>query len=163
MVHRSTRISFSPARRSSRFPRGMPCTLQYPTMRYFFAIASLPGRLSRAVKERAPLEDIEKADREDLLAFTPELSNPELLEEAEQRTFLLLCDVFVKPRFSLTPNTGKGEFHPSRLRPEDRLWVTEWVNGKMQSIQRGGSADLETFHPAAEPGQVAGSGGEAVG
>ena len=135
-------------------PSGMPAELQYPTQRYFLSIASLPSRLVRSLREGASLAEIEKADREDLASTLRDQLSPEQIEEHLRRADLLLCDVFVKPRFSMDPH--EGEFHPSRLQMEDRTFVLQWATRKMQSIKRGGSADLESFRNQPGPAPVAG-------
>lgn len=146
-----------PEDESVTLPSGMPAKLQYPTQRYFLSIGSLPSLLTRAVSENASLEEIERVDKEDLQQeLSREPLSPEHIEAAQLRSDLLLCDVFVEPRFSLTPK--EGEFHPKRLQLEDRTFVLQWATAKLKSIRRGGSADLESFCQQPGPDKVADAG-----
>lgn len=152
-----------PGPEETKLPSGMPVVLQYPTTRYFMSVASLPGNLARAIRDNASLADIKQADREDVIAnLANEPMTAEQIEESDIRTNLMICDVFMEPKFSLTP-TSPTEFHPSRLRPEDKLFVVEWVNRKLGSIGRGGSNDLETFRPKPSTDEPADSSVEVVG
>ena len=137
-------------------PSGMPCTLRSPSPWYFLQIGKLPGRLARVVREGATMADIDRAAREDSKASIEGMTKEEWID-TEAKADLLICDVFVKPHFSLTPrpHVDPPEFHPSRLRLEDRSWVLRWVTGRLT----GGAQALETFRNEPRPDAI-GRGGE---
>lgn len=138
---------------------GMPAILRYPTMKYFMSLGNLPSILTKSVKLKTDAAEIKKAEGENLMeALSHEPLTAEEIEDSEKRTNLLICDVFVEPRFSLNPDPAKGEYHPSRLKLEDRTFVVEWVNKLLESNQRGGSSDLETFPVESAASGVAGTG-----
>jgi len=142
-------------------PSKMPAILRYPSMKYFISLGSLPSALVKSVQLKTDAAEIRKAEGENLMeALSREPLTAEEIEDSEKRTNLLLCDVFVEPRFSMTPDPdpAKGEFHPSRLKLEDRTFVVDWVSKQLKSSERGGSADIETFPVEPATSGVAGTG-----
>ena len=145
---------------STKLPSGMPCILRFPPSEYFLRIGSLPGgRLATAVAQDTDIatltaenEAVMKADLAEKKSGVEEF-NVDEIRDNEFRGFLLMCYVFVEPKFSMEPKAG--EIHPRRLRPEDRTFVMEWYSKQMSAQQRGGSADLEKFPGQPEPSSVA--------
>ena len=140
---------------STVLPSGMPCTLRFPPSEYFLRIGSLPGgKLATAVAQGTDIATLNsesaavmKADMEAKKSGAEEFNLDEVRDN-ELRGFLLMCYVFVEPKFSMEPKAG--EIHPRRLRPEDRTFVMEWYARQMNKQQRGGRVDVESFRP--EPG-----------
>ena len=149
---------------STTLPSGMPCVLRYPSSTYFLRIGALPGgRLAQAAAQQTTIEvlDAEAAIRAqaDIQADVEQALTG--VDEDELRTFLLLADVFVEPKFSLNPQAG--EIHPRRLRTEDRTFVMEWALAQMKSIKRGAPNDIESFPAESNERPVAGACSEALG
>ncbi len=117
-------------------PSGLKVKLRPPIGLEFWArVGELPGSLA------ARGEKAEPPDPEEIIAWSHQM----------------VCALVAEPTFSREPK--EGEFHPRRLQPSDRAFLTAYYN---RYAQGGGRAALATFRgKAGEPGS-AGQGGEAV-
>ena len=140
---------------STVLPSGMPVILRFPPSEYFLRIGSLPGgKLATAVSQGTDIATLNqesaaamKADMEAKKSGAEEFNLDEVRDN-EFRANLLICYVFVEPKFSMEPKDG--EIHPRRLRTDDRTFIIQWYGKQMSAQQRGGRVDVESFRP--EPG-----------
>lgn len=118
-------------------PSGLHVRLRPPVGLEFWARAGqLPGSLAAATRGEQP--------------------QPPTADELVDWSYRMLCALIVEPRFS--PDPGDGEFHPRRLKPDDRAWLTEYY----RRWQGGGGAALESFRgPDGKPAGD-GPGGKAL-
>ena len=130
-------------------PSGMPVKLQPPGMEYFLKLGVLPGRLALGSSPEQTKESLGG------LQGDPEWAYREMC--------ILLCSVFVEPRFSEHPQPGDGTLDVKRLKPNDAILVLNWADQHLRSITRGGSADLETFRGGDGEPAAAGESGEVLG
>jgi hypothetical protein len=152
---------------STKLPSGMPCILRFPPSEYFLRIGSLPGgRVATAIAQGTDVETLTaeskagmKADWEANNCGDSEFDFNEIRDN-ELRANLLICYVFVEPKFSMEPKDG--EIHPRRLRSDDRTFIIEWYGNQVNNIARGGRADVESFRPEPESGSVADERGDTV-
>lgn len=116
-------------------PSGLQVRLRPPVgMEFWARIGQLPGAIgSRGEQPQEP-------DPEALIKWANELT----------------CALIVEPRFSQHP--AAGEFHPRRLKPRDRAWLTAYF----RHYTGGGGDVLETFRERLEKSARAGQGGDAL-
>lgn len=128
-------------------PSGMVAKLRHPTLNYYLGRGLLPGRL--AAVSQGTEGDVTSPD-------AGEMSNS---------TLLLLCDVFVEPRFTIHDPAESGSYPISRLRISDATKVLTWATEKMNASYKGGGGgtDLETFRKESGDGGDNGGGSQAVG
>ncbi|HLI03147.1 MAG TPA: hypothetical protein VFC10_07460 [Terriglobia bacterium] len=127
-----------PETEEATLPSGLRVRLRPPVGLEFWArVGDLPGSLAAAARG----EKAEKPSADELIAWS----------------YQLICALIAEPKFSREPK--EGEFHPRRLRPEDRAWLVQYYN---RYTAGGGGAALESFRDAAGEPAGARPGGEAV-
>lgn len=113
-------------------PSGLKVKLRPPVgLEFWGRLGQLPGSLAAAARG----EPAETPDPEEVIDWS----------------YRVICALLIEPQFSQSP--GEGEFHPRRLRPEDRAFLSQyferWNSG-------GGGAALQKFR--GQPGKPAGDG-----
>ena len=109
-------------------PSGMPVTFKRPSLAFFLALGTVPGRVANAVLAAHKGEISEEA----AAVVKPDP------DEEERRAEIAVVYCLAKPKFSFTP--GPGEHDVRRMRPIDKLRVYKWA---MES--GGGGVDLASF------------------
>lgn len=128
-------------------PSGMKAKLRHPGLNYYLGRGSLPGKLAAIFQTGGGNEQTKPS-----------------VGEMNASTILLLCDIFVEPRFTNCIPPEEGTHHISRLRIGDAAKAIVWATDKMAASYKGGGggADLETFRPQPEYSDGNGAGGGQV-
>lgn len=102
-------------------PSGLVVKLRPPVhMEFWIRVGELPASVSAAMEGTS----VARPNTSELIEWS----------------YRMLSALIAEPAFSIEPKPG--EFHPRRLKPEDRAFLTAYYNRHMNG---GGRSDLEGF------------------